>query len=76
MIDWLTELLSDWLIDYMSKLIDWLSEWVSEWVSERERECVCVCVLTQCAKDIVHVLHMQSADLRSRADTLEVRCWF
>ncbi len=26
--------------------------------------------------DIVHVLHMQSADLRPRADTLEVRRWF
>ncbi len=26
--------------------------------------------------DIVHVLHMRSADIRPRADTLEVYCWF
>ncbi len=44
--------------------------------------CVRVCVRV-CARahlhnvpsaDIVHVLHMRSADLRPRADILEVRC--
>ncbi len=37
--------------------------------------CVCLCLHNVPRADIVHVLHMRSADLRPRADTLEVRCW-
>ncbi len=49
-------------------------------MSERggERECVCVYIYLYNVPraDIVHVLHMRSADFQPRTDTLEVRCLF